>query len=244
MIIHGIGRFPDGKEFWNTRTEGAPYEYASGVDRVIRGFEEGMREVREGDRIVITMKPELAYGASGNREIPPNATLVFDYEILAVEPLSIARLLREAVEAGTLDAALTRTRGLSNLTEYCVSAASIRTLASSANRRKAGDGEKVLARGLTLLPDAYMLHQSLAREQSQRGATADAIRSYEAALRLNPKMTDAERRDHEAATKALAELRSRLAVSPVVRGTTRTSPASARRRRRRPLPFLPEAASA
>jgi arylsulfatase A-like enzyme len=209
MIIHGIGRFPDGKEFWNTRTEGAPYEYALGVDRVIRGFEEGMREVREGDRIVITMKPELAYGTRGNRDIPPDATLVFDYEILAVEPLSIARLLREAVEAGTLDAALTRTRGLSNLTEYYVSAASIRTQAGSANRRKAGDGEKVLAFGLTLLPDAYVLHQSIAREQSQRGAVADAIRSYEAALRLNPKKTDAERRDHEATTKALAELRGR-----------------------------------
>ncbi len=60
-----------------------------------------MREVREGDRIVITMKPELAYGERGNRDIPPNATLVFDYEILAVEPLSIARLLRDAIEAGT-----------------------------------------------------------------------------------------------------------------------------------------------
>ena len=100
MVIHGIGRFPDGKEFWNTRTDEAPYEYTPGVDRVIRGFEEGMREVRDGDRIVITMKPELAYGERGNRDIPPNATLVFDYEILAVEPLSIARLLRDGIEAG------------------------------------------------------------------------------------------------------------------------------------------------
>jgi hypothetical protein len=59
MVIHGIGRFTDGKEFWNTRTDDAPYEYTPGVDRVIRGFEDGMREVREGDRIVISMKPEL-----------------------------------------------------------------------------------------------------------------------------------------------------------------------------------------
>ena len=212
LVIHGIGRFPDGKEFWNTRTEGPPYEYTPGVDRVIRGFEEGMRDVREGDRIVITMKPELAYGERGNRDIPPNATLVFDYEILAVESLSIARLLRDGMEAGTLDTALTRARGLSNLREHYVSATSIRSLASSANRRKAGDGEKVLIFGLTLLPDAYMLHQALAREQSQRGAAGDAIRSYEAALRLNPKKTDAERRDHEAATKALADLRAQQPV--------------------------------
>ena len=168
-----------------------------------------MREVREGDRIVITMKPELAYGERGNRDIPPNATLVFDYEILAVEPLSIARLLRDGIEAGSVDAVLTRARGLSNLREYYVSAAGLQALASSANRRQAGDGEKVLAFGLTLLPEAHALHQALARAQSERGAVADAIRSYEAALRLNPKQTDAERRDAEAATKALAELRAR-----------------------------------
>jgi tetratricopeptide (TPR) repeat protein len=209
LVIHGIGRFPDGKEFWNTRTDGTPYEYTPGVDRVIRGFEEGMREVRDGDRIIITMKPELAYGERGNRDIPPNATLVFDYEILSVEPLSIARLMREGIEAGTLDAVLARARGLSSLREYYVSVPSIRAVAASANRRQAGDGEKVLAFGLTLLPDAHGLHQALARAQSRRGAIAEAIRSYEAALRLNPKATDADRRDYDEATQALAELRVR-----------------------------------
>lgn len=88
MVIHGIGRLQDGTEFWNTRTDNAPYEYAFGVDSVIRGFSEGMREVREGDRVIITMKPELAYGERARTGIPPNSTLAFDYEILAVKPLS------------------------------------------------------------------------------------------------------------------------------------------------------------
>ena len=209
MVIHGIGRFTDAKEFWNTRTDDAPYEYTPGVDRVIRGFEEGMRYVREGDRIVITMKPELAYGEKGNRDIPPNSTLVFDYEILAVKPLSVARLLREGMAAGTLDDALTRARSLPNLKDYYVSASGIQALAGSANRRQPGDGEKVLSFGLTLLPDAYPLHQALGRAQGQRGAVADAIRSYENALRLNTKKNDAARRDYETATKALAEQRAR-----------------------------------
>ena len=155
IIIHGIGRFTDGKEFWNTRTDDEPYEYTPGVDRVIRGFEEGMHEVREGDGIVITMKPELAYGEKGNRDIPPNAILVFDYEILAVKSLSIARLLREGMAAGTLEDALIRARSVPNLKDYYVSAAGILALAGSANRRRAGEGEKVLSFGLTLLPDAY-----------------------------------------------------------------------------------------
>jgi hypothetical protein len=181
----------------------------AGIDRVIRGFEEGMRVVREGDRIVITMKPELGYGERGNRDIPPNTTLVFDYEVLSVHPLSIARLIRDGMESVGLDAVLARARGLASIKEYYVSAGGIQSLANAANRRQAGDGEKVLAFGLTLLPDAHALHQALARAQNQRGAAADAIRSYEAALRLNPKKTDADRRDHEAAAKALEELRAR-----------------------------------
>jgi hypothetical protein len=162
MVIHGIGRFTDGKEFWNTRTEGVPYEYTPGVDRVIKGFEEGMREAREGDRIVITMKPELAYGDRGNRDIPPNSTLVFDYEILSVESLSVARLVRAGIDANNLEGALARARGLSNIREYYVSVPGLLALANSAERRRAGDGEKVLLFGLTLLPDAQALQQALA----------------------------------------------------------------------------------
>lgn len=86
LVIHGIGRFTDGREFWNTRTTNRPYEYRLGVDRVIRGFAEGMTHIRQGDRIIITMNPDLAYGARGNRDIPPNATLIFDYEILSLKP--------------------------------------------------------------------------------------------------------------------------------------------------------------
>jgi arylsulfatase A-like enzyme len=167
MVIHGIGRFTDGKEFWNTRTEGVPYEYTPGVDRVIKGFEEGMREVREGDRIVITMKPELGYGEKGNRNIPPNSTLVFDYEILSVESLSVARLVREGIESGDLDSALARARGRSNIREHYVSVPGLLALANSANRRKAGDGEKVLLFGLTLLPDAPALQKALAEMRAK-----------------------------------------------------------------------------
>jgi FKBP-type peptidyl-prolyl cis-trans isomerase len=86
LVIHGIGKFIDGKEFWNTRTENKPYQYTLGVDRVIAGFEEGMKLVRQGDRIIITMKPELAYGERSVHSIPANSTLIFDYEILAVNP--------------------------------------------------------------------------------------------------------------------------------------------------------------
>ena len=207
MVIHGIGTLADGKEFWNTRTDGAPYEYTLGVDSVIKGFSEGMRYVREGDRIIITMKPELGYGARERTGIPANSTLTFDYEILAVKPLSFARLMREAIAAGTVDDAVAKAKATPNLKEYYVSAFSIQAAASAANRKEAGTSEKVLALGLTLLPDAYQLHQGLGRLQATRGDKPAAIKSYETALKLNPKKTPVEIRDYETATTALAALR-------------------------------------
>src|SRR5262245_9810990 len=127
MIIHGIGSLTDGKEFWNTRTDNAPYEYSLGVDSVIKGFSEGMQEVRGGDRIVITMKPELAYGERGQprSNIPPNATLVFDYEILAVKPLSFVELMRDALPRGTVDEAVAKAKSTPKLKDYYISPSSV-----------------------------------------------------------------------------------------------------------------------
>jgi hypothetical protein len=207
MIIHGIGTLADGKEFWNTRTDGSPYEYTLGVDSVIRGFSEGMRFVREGDRIVITMKPELAYGARERTGIPANSTLVFDYEILAVKPLSFVKLIRDAIATGTVDEAIAKVKATTNLKDYYVSAPSIQAAANAANRKEPGANEKILGLGLTLLPDAYQLHQTLGRLQATRGDKPAAIKSYEAALKLNPKKTPVEIRDYDATAAALAALR-------------------------------------
>jgi len=94
-----------------------------------------------------------------------------------------------------------------NLKDYYVSASSIQSAANAANRKEAGSNEKVLALGLTLLPDAYQLHQTLGRLQATRGDKSAAIKSYETALKLNPKNTPAEVRDYETTTAALAALR-------------------------------------
>lgn len=218
LVIHGIGTLADGKEFWNTRTDGSPYEYTLGVDSVIRGFSEGMRFVREGDRIIITMKPELGYGARERTGIPANSTLTFDYEILAVKPLSFAKLMREAIAAGTVDEAIAKAKATPNLKDHHVSVSGVQSAANAANRREPGGNEKVLALGLTLLPNSYQLHQTLGRLQAAREDKPAAIKSYEAALRLNPKKTAAEIRDHETATAALAALRRSGAGSRPVAG--------------------------
>jgi hypothetical protein len=207
MVIHGIGTLVDGTEFWNTRTGNVPYEYTLGVDSVIKGFSEGMRYVREGDRIIITMKPDLGYGDRARTGIPANSTLVFDYEILAVKPLSFVNLIRSAVAAGTVAQAVAKAKATPNLKDYYVSVPSIQAAANIANRKEPGSSEQVLALALTLMPEAYQLHQTLGRLQAARGDKPAAIKSYEAALKFNPKKTETEMKDFETITAALAAIR-------------------------------------
>jgi hypothetical protein len=209
MVIHGIGRFIDGREFWNTRTENAPYEYTPGVDRVIKGFEEGMKHVRAGDRIEIHMTPELAYGARGNGDIPPNSPLIFDYEILEVHPLSVARLVRAGIAASNVDSTLAAARTLPNLKDYYASEASVIAVANSATRADSANAAKVLAFGAELLPASYRIHQALGRAHARRGEIAAGIAAWEAALRLNPRQTEQQRRDYDSITIAIAGLKPR-----------------------------------
>ena len=210
MIMHGVGTLTNGKEFWNTRTNNEPFEYLLGIDSVIKGFAEGMREVRAGDRVIMTMTANLAYGERGSgADIPPNSTLVFDYEILDVKPLSIVKVLIDGFAAGTTDEAIAKAKALPNLKAHYVSATTIWSAARRAERKNAGDGEKVYAFGITLMPKAYELWQGLAVAQAKRGAVADAITSYESAVKLNPKKTADQKSEAEDATKALAELRKK-----------------------------------
>src|SRR4029450_8156479 len=102
---------------------------------------------------------------------------------------SFARLMRDGLAAGTTDEAIARAKATPDLSSYYVSAPSVQSAANAANPKQAGDGEKVLALGLTLLPNAYQLHQALGRAQAQRSANAEAIKSYETALKLNPVKT-------------------------------------------------------
>jgi hypothetical protein len=115
--------------------------------------------------------------------------------------------MRDALAAGTTDEAIARVKATPDLSSYYVSAPSVQSAANAANRKQAGDGEKVLTLGLTLLPNAYQLHQALGRAQAQRKATPEAIKSYETAIKMNPGKTPPEIRDRETAVKALDDLK-------------------------------------
>ena len=83
--VHYTGTLLDGTQFDSSRERDRPFTFRYGAGQVIPGFERGMRGMRVGERRRITIPPALGYGARGaGGNVPPNATLVFDVELLAV----------------------------------------------------------------------------------------------------------------------------------------------------------------
>lgn len=85
VSVHYQGRLTDGTVFDDSQKRGEPISFVLGSGQVIPGWEQGIEGMKVGEKRVLTIPPELGYGAAGaGSVIPPNATLVFDVELVAV----------------------------------------------------------------------------------------------------------------------------------------------------------------
>jgi FKBP-type peptidyl-prolyl cis-trans isomerase len=84
--VHYTGWFTSGKKFDSTVDANQPYEFTLGQGDVIKGWDEGISGMKVGGKRQLRIPPELAYGEAGFKAIvPPNATLIFDVQLLAVK---------------------------------------------------------------------------------------------------------------------------------------------------------------
>lgn len=83
--VHYSGYLTDGTKFDSSVDRGQPFEFPLGQGHVIRGWDEGVAQMRVGDKVRLTIPPHLGYGARGaGGVIPPNATLIFEVELLSL----------------------------------------------------------------------------------------------------------------------------------------------------------------
>ncbi|MGA8191444.1 MAG: FKBP-type peptidyl-prolyl cis-trans isomerase [Candidatus Sulfotelmatobacter sp.] len=85
--VHYTGWLTSGKKFDSSVDAGKPFDFTIGNGEVIKGWEEGVAGMRVGGKRQLRIPPDLGYGAEGTPggPIPPNATLIFDVQLLGVQ---------------------------------------------------------------------------------------------------------------------------------------------------------------
>lgn len=86
IAVHYTGWLTNGNKFDSSKDRNQPFEFTLGAKQVISGWDKGVENMKVGGKRKLTIPPEMAYGetGAGGGVIPPNATLIFEVELLNV----------------------------------------------------------------------------------------------------------------------------------------------------------------
>jgi peptidylprolyl isomerase len=85
VTVHYTGTLENGTKFDSSVDKGQPYTFRIGKEQVIKGWDEGVMSMKVGGKRRLIVPSSLGYGPAGRPRIPPNATLIFEIELLGVQ---------------------------------------------------------------------------------------------------------------------------------------------------------------
>ena len=200
-IQHYILTLSDGTKVDNTRERNMPFVAQYPSKRLISGSNEALLMMHIGDRGIFIMPPDIAYGKKGRQGIPPNATLVFDIELLDMREKSLETVL-DSVLFGrpvrtdsiphTAEAVKTFKRlKKAKFENLYVSEDALNDLGYQIIKKYPADAVALFKLNVKLYPASGNAFDSLAEGYMDAGNNRLAIKYYQKSLKLNPKNTNA-----------------------------------------------------
>ncbi|RHW76294.1 FKBP-type peptidyl-prolyl cis-trans isomerase [Colwellia sp. RSH04] len=193
IAFHWTGFLQSTKKSFGSSRDSEPFYFITGKGQVIPGAEEALLKMRVGDRYKLIVPPKLAYKEKGiENSIPPNATLIFDYEVISVsEPKDdITVLLKNTMKNKSLDAAKSQYHHLKNTAfeQY-----------SFRENVLNGFGYKLIKEGLLseavtifeinsqAYPNSWNVWDSLGDGYYRNGQKFESLAAFKQSVALNPK---------------------------------------------------------
>jgi tetratricopeptide (TPR) repeat protein len=195
-IVHYTGRLTDGTIFDDSRKRNEPFAFRLGAGQVIKGWDEGVALLHVGDKATLVIPPAIGYGEKGaGKVIPPNATLVFDLELLDIKEQTLGGYLAD-VAADKGAAAVGReytqwkksSRDQYYVSESDINAAGYRFL----KMNKVDEAIAIFKVNVDLFPKSGNVYDSIGEAYMDAGNKKQAISCYTRSLALDPSNTNAE----------------------------------------------------
>ncbi|MDQ3020411.1 MAG: FKBP-type peptidyl-prolyl cis-trans isomerase [Bacteroidota bacterium] len=195
--VHYTGYLLDGKMFDTSRERGEPIEFVLGTGKVIKGWDEAIAMMNVGDKYRLIIPSELAYGKKGaGNIIPPDATLVFDVELMSVSDpkQSIADVLYQTMIAKDIQAAIDQYKDLktNSIDKYNFKENQLNALGYQLMQDgKIMEAIEFLKLNVESYPNSSNVYDSMGEAYMLMGNNELAIVNYKKSLEMDPSNNNA-----------------------------------------------------